>query len=132
MKKSTITATFKADIKKVWEVVTNNNNYEWRSDLSKIDVSVDGSSFTEYTKNNFPTKFTITLKKPHEVYEFDMTNKNMNGHWMGVFSSVNDGTRIEFTEEVSVNNFVMNLFVGSYLKKQQSLYISDLKKELGE
>ena len=132
MKKSTITATFKADIKKVWEVVTNNNNYEWRSDLSEIDVSVDGNSFTEYTKDNFPTKFTITLKKPYKQYEFDMTNKNMNGHWIGVFSPVNDGTKIEFTEEVSVNNLIMNLFVGSYLKKQQSLYIADLKKELGE
>jgi Polyketide cyclase / dehydrase and lipid transport. len=132
MKKSTITATFKADIKKVWEVVTNNNKYEWRSDLSKIDVSVDGNSFTEYTKGNFPTKFNITSKKPYERYEFDMTNKNMNGHWTGVFSSVNDnGTQIEFTEEVSVNNLIMNLFVGLYLKKQQSLYIADLKKELG-
>ena len=132
MKKSTITATFKADIKKVWEVVTNNNNYEWRSDLSKIDVSVDGNSFTEYTKDNFPTKFTITLKKPYERYEFDMTNKNMSGHWIGVFSPVNDGTQIEFTEEVSVNNPIMNLFVGLFLKKQQLLYIADLKKELGE
>ena len=133
MKKSTITATFKADIKKVWEVVTNNNKYEWRSDLSKIDVSVDGNSFTEYTKDKFPTKFNITLKKPYERYEFDMTNKNMNGHWIGVFSPVtNNGTQIEFTEEVSVNNPIMNLFVGLYLKKQQSLYIADLKKELGE
>jgi hypothetical protein len=133
MKKSTITATFKSDIKKVWEVVTNNNKYEWRSDLSTIDVSVDGNSFTEYTKNNFPTKFNITLKKPYERYEFDMTNKNMNGHWIGVFSPVNNnGTKIVFTEEVSINNPIMNMFVGLYLKKQQSLYIADLKKELGE
>jgi hypothetical protein len=132
MKKSTITATFKADIKKVWEVVTNNNKYEWRSDLSKIDVSVDEKFFIEYTKNNFSTKFNITLKKPYERYEFDMTNKNMNGHWIGVFSPVNNGTQIEFTEEVSVNNPIMKMFVGLYVKKQQSLYIADLKKELGE
>ncbi|MBV7271869.1 polyketide cyclase [Clostridiaceae bacterium UIB06] len=133
MKKSTITATFQADIKKVWEVVTNNNRYEWRSDLSKIDVSADENSFTEYTKDNFSTKFRITLKKPYERYEFDMINKNMNGHWIGVFSSVNNnGTKIEFIEEVSLNNPIMNLFAGLYLKKQQSLYIADLKKELGE
>ncbi len=55
--------------------------YDWRSDLSKIDVSIDGNSFTE---------------------------------------------------KVSVNNPIMNLFAGLYLKKQQSLYIADLKKELGE
>jgi hypothetical protein len=41
-----------------------------------------------------------------------MTNKNMKGHWIGVFSSVNDGTQVEFTEEVSVNNPIMNLFAG--------------------
>lgn len=132
MKKSTITATFKANIKEVWEVVTNNNKYDWRSDLSKIDVSIDGNSFTEYTKGNFPTKFNITLKKLYERYEFDMTNKNMNGHWIGVFSPLNNGTQIEFTEKVSVNNPIMNFFVGLYLKKQQALYIADLKKELGE
>lgn len=133
MKKSTITAIFKADIKKVWEVVTNNSKYEWRSDLNKIDISVDGNSFTEYTKDNTPTKFNITLKKPYERYEFDITNKNMNGHWSGGFSIANkNGTQIEFTEELSVNNPIMNLFVGLYLKKQQSLYIADLKKELGE
>lgn len=62
-----------------------------------------------------------------------MTNKNMNGHWIGVFSTFNNnGTQIEFTEEVSVNNPIMNLFVGLHLKKQQSLYIADFKKELGE
>jgi hypothetical protein len=62
-----------------------------------------------------------------------MTNKNMNGHWIGVFSpDNNNGTQIEFTEEISVNNPIMNLFAGRYLKKQQSLYIGDLRKELGE
>ena len=132
MKKSTITATFKADIKKVWEVVTNNNNYEWRKDLSKIDVSADGNSFTEYTKDNFATNFTITLKKPYEQYEFDMSNKAMKGHWIGVFTSINNGTQIEFTEEVAAKNIFMSLIIGVYLKKQQAGYIADLKRELGE
>ncbi|WP_290441972.1 hypothetical protein [Clostridium gasigenes] len=40
--------------------------------------------------------------------------------WGGV-TTVNDGTQIEFIEEVSVNNLIMNLSVGSYLKKQQLL-----------
>lgn len=56
----------------------------------------------------------------------------MKGHWIGVFSPItNNGTQIEFIEEVSVNNHIMNLFVGVYLKKQQSLYIADLKKRTG-
>lgn len=32
MKVSEITARFPMDVRKVWEVVTNNENYAWRSD----------------------------------------------------------------------------------------------------
>ena len=48
------------------------------------------------------------------------------------FNKIHDGTEIEFIEEVSVNNPIMNLFAGIYLKKQQKLYINDLKRALGE
>jgi hypothetical protein len=132
MKKSTIIAIFISDVQKVWNVVTDNNNCSWRSDLSQIIVSSDNNNLTEYTKNGFKTDFTITLKKPYEQYEFDMKNKNMSGHWKGVFSQNGTGTRIEFTEEVEVKNSIMNLFVKFYLKKQQETYVKDLKKALGE
>ncbi len=132
MKRSSITAIFKSDIQTVWNIVTDNHNYLWRSDLSKIDTLEDGKTFIEYTKNGFPTTFTITLKKPFERYEFDMKNKNMKGHWVGTFTEAEGGTRIEFTEEVSVNNPVMSLFAGAYLKKQQAEYAADLRKALGE
>lgn len=42
MKKSTVIATFESDITKVWNVVTDNTIFAWRSDLSKITVSDDG------------------------------------------------------------------------------------------
>ena len=132
MKKAAITASFKSDIQKVWDVVTDNLHYSWRSDLSKIEVSEDGQSFVEYTKDGIPTTFTITLKKPVERYEFDMKNQNMSGHWVGIFSRIGERTQIEFTEEVNVKNPLMRLLVGSYLKKQQATYIKDLQKELCE
>lgn len=132
MKKSVIKAKFRSDIKKVWEVVTDNSNYAWRSDLSKIEIGKDNLSFIEYTSKGFKTNFIITEKKPFERYEFNMSNKNMKGHWIGKFNKIDDGTEIEFIEEVSVNNPIMNLFAGIYLKKQQELYINDLKKALSE
>ena len=131
MKKSIVTATFESSVEKVWDVVTDNNNCTWRSDLSQIIVS-SNNNFSECAKNGFQTDFTITLKKPYKQYEFDMKNKNMSGHWKGAFSQNGTGTRIEFTEEVEVKNPIMNLFVKSYLKKQQEIYIKDLKKALGE
>ena len=39
MKKSSIVAEFKSPIEKVWDVVTINNEFEWRSDLSNIVIS---------------------------------------------------------------------------------------------
>lgn len=132
MKKSIVVARFKSPIKAVWNVVTDNTVFDWRSDIVKIEVSEDCNSFTEFTKDGFETKFTITLKKPYECYKFDMKNKNINGHWMGVFTKDGSGTKIEFTEEVKVSNPIMNLFVKSYLKKQQATYIADLKKALDE
>ena len=45
MRKSSITAQFDSDIKKVWDVVTNNGDSSWRSDLSHIEELDGGKSF---------------------------------------------------------------------------------------
>ena len=132
IKKSTIIANFSSPIETVWNIVTDNTAYAWRSNVVRIEVSDDGNSFTEFTNDGFETQFTVTMKKPYERYEFDMKNKNMNGHWIGLFSKDGSGTKIEFTEEVEVANPIMNLFVKSYLKKQQETYVIDLRKSLGE
>lgn len=121
-----------SSIDKIWNTMTDNSNYAWRSDLSKITVSDGGNSFVEYTKSGYPTEFTITLKIPHERYEFDMKNDNMSGHWTGIFTKSNARTRVTLIEEVEVNGLVKSLFAGMYLKKQQKNYIADLKKALGE
>lgn len=132
IKKSTIIANFCSPIETVWNIFTDNTAYAWRSNVVRIEVSDDGNSFTEFTNEGFETQFTITIKNPYERYEFDMKNKNMNGHWIGLFSKDGSGTKIEFTEEVEVANPIMNLFVKSYLKRQQETYVIDLRKSLGE
>lgn len=132
MKKSTVIEKFTSPIETVWNIVTDNTAYAWRSDLDKIKISEDGKSFIEVTKDGFETEFSITIKKPYDLYEFDIKNKNMRGHWRGIFFKDATGTKIEFTEEVEVSNPIMNLFVKAYLKKQQVAYVSDLKKALGE
>ncbi|MFQ9424684.1 MAG: SRPBCC family protein [Christensenellaceae bacterium] len=62
MKISTTTAVFDAEIERVWEIVTDNAEWEWRSDLSKIEITGE-NTFTEFAKNGFPTRFTITERK---------------------------------------------------------------------
>ena len=126
---SNIKVTFNCDIKKVWEIVTSLENYSWRSDLSKIEVLSD-KKFVEYTKDGYATTFTITAMVPFKRWEFDMENDNIKGHWIGVFTQKEEQTEIDFTEDVTAKKIIMKPFVKAYLKKQQSQYVSDLKKSL--
>ncbi len=126
---SKIKAVFANDVKDVWNVVTSLENYQWRSDLSKIEV-INDKQFIEYTKDGYATTFTITTVEPLERWEFDMENSNIKGHWTGVFSFQNGHTEIEFTEDVTVKKFIMKPFAKSFLRKQQELYVSDLRKAL--
>lgn len=127
---SNIKESFKSDIVKVWNIITSLDDYVWRSDISKIEVIEDNKIFIEYTKDGYSTKFTITAFVPYERYEFDMENENMSGHWVGLLSESNGVVTVDFTENVEAKKLIMKPFVKLYLKKQQSLYIKDLKKAL--
>ncbi len=126
---SNMKAFFPCDVQTVWGVVTSLEQYAWRSDLSKI-VVVNETQFKEYTKKGYATTFTVTAAEPCRRWEFDMENDNMRGHWTGIFTSRDGGTEIDFTEDVTAKKLFMKPFVKQYLKKQQALYISDLKKAL--
>ena len=101
---SNVKAVFGHNVQRVWDIVTSLENYQWRSDLSKIEV-IGEKQFVEYDKNGYATTFTITASEPCGRWEFDM-------------------------EDVTAKRMIMKPFVKAFLKKQQALYISDLKKEL--
>ena len=130
MKRRTVIAQISCGIETVWNIVTDNRNYAWRSDLSKIEI-LDENHFDEYTKDGFVTHFCITEKEKCHTYRFNMDNQNMSGCWTGIFENCEIGTQITFTEAVQVKHPIMNLFVSGYLKKQQSAYIADLRKAIG-
>ncbi len=122
-------AVFPCDPKTVWDTVTCLENYQWRSDLSRVEI-LNETQFVEYTKNGYPTTFTVTKTQPYRRWEFDMENGNMKGHWIGIFTEKDGGTELDFTEEVTAKKVLLKPFVGAYLKKQQELYVADLKKAL--
>lgn len=126
---SSIKEVINSNVKKVWDMVLDYENYTWRSDLSKTEV-IDENQFVEYTKDGYPTTFTVTLTEPFKRWEFDMENTNMKGHWTGVFTEKGDSTEIEFTEYVEAKKFYLKPFIKLYLKKQQKRFVYDLEKEL--
>ena len=127
---SNIKDSIDSNIHKVWETVLAVDKYaQWRSDLSKTEI-INEKKFIEYTKDGYSTTFTVTVIKPLNRWEFDMENTNMKGHWVGIFTSIDDKTEIDFTEQVTAKKFYMKPFVKSYLKKQQTQFVMDLKRIL--
>lgn len=129
MAQSKIKVLLQSDIQSVWEVVTSLENYAWRSDLSRIEIT-GKNKFTEHGKDGYATNFTVTVREQYKRWEFDIENSNMKGHWTGVFTPRDGQTEIEFTEEVQAKKLFLKPFVKGYLKKQQERYVSDLKKAL--
>ena len=127
---SNIKTVMRCDVQKVWEAVTTVEDYvKWRSDLSKSET-INEKQFIEYDKNDYPTEFTVTVSVPLRRWEFDISNSNMKGHWVGIFSAKDGGTEIDFTEYVEVKKCIMRPFAKSFLKKQQVRFLADLKKFL--
>ena len=132
MAKSNIKKVFNCDRERLWDIITNNSNYKWRTDLSKIEI-VDDTHFIEYAKNDYPTYFTIINKEKLKLYEFDIENTNIKGKWLGKFKELEDGSiEIDFTEEIETNNVIMKLLAKFYLKSMQKRYIKDLERELNK
>ena len=126
---SNIKAIFQCDLEKVWNIVTSFASYSWRSDLSKVEV-INEKQFIEYTKDGYSTTFTITFTEPFKRWEFDIENNNIKGHWAGLFSQNGGETTIDFTENVIAKKLLMRPFIKGYLKKQQLLFVTDLRKAL--
>lgn len=132
MVKSNIKKVFHCDKNQLWDIITNNSNDTWRTDVSKIKV-IDDIHFVEYTKKDAPTYFTITKKDKLNIYELEIENANIKGKWIGKFRELENGSiEIDFTEEIETTAFMMKLLAKPYLKSMQKRYIRDLERELSK
>lgn len=130
-----VTAVFNSSIKAVWDVVTSNSNYSWRSDIKRIEVLENGKEFIEYPYKGNETKFIIINKKEYSNYKFNMVNKMFTGACTGQFlETETGGTILILKEAIFIENPFLEVFSHLFLdlKKIQNTYISDLKKQLSE
>ena len=128
---STIKARLPYDAATIWRIITSSDDYRWRSDIARIEKLSD-KQFMEHTHSGYATLFTITISQPFERYEFDLENENIKGHWCGLLSERNGQTEIIFTETVFAKKWYLKPFVKTYLRKQQSVYLKDLRQKLLE
>ena len=129
MPTSRMTVHFSCPVEQVWKTVTDLMNTAWRSDLKRVEV-LDETHFVEHTKSGYATHFTVTACEPPRRWTFTMDNGNMSGAWEGIFEAAEGGARLHCTETVHAKHWWMRPFVPGYLKRQQKLYLDDLRKEL--
>ena len=54
----------------------------------------------------------------------------MSGSWEGIFEATEGGTKLTCSETVNAKHWWMRSLVSGYLKRQQKLYLDDLRREL--
>ena len=129
MATSKVTVSLPCPVERVWQTVTDLSHTAWRSDLARVEV-LDETHFVEHTPSGYATNFTVTACEPLCRWAFTMENGNMSGSWEGIFQAAEGGTRLHCTETVSAKRWWMRPFVPGYLKRQQRLYLDNLRKEL--
>jgi hypothetical protein len=125
------------NVKTIWDIVVNNNDYKWRTDIKSIKILENGKDWIEYYDKNgkYYTKFTLTDKEEYTLYSFEMENKNFYGYWTGKFIEINTNeTKCIFTEKIYVKNKIMNILANFFwnIDKIQEKYFIDLKNKLSE
>ena len=129
MATSKVTVQFPCPVEQVWQTVTDLAHTAWRSDLAWVEV-LDETHFVEHTKSGYATNFTVTDCKALRHWAFTMANGNMSGSWEGIVEAAEGGTRLTCTETVNAKRWWMRPVVPGYLKRQQKLYLDDLRREL--
>ena len=129
MATSRVIVHFPCPVEQVWQTVTDLSHTSWRSDLIRVEV-LDKTHFVEHTKSGYATNFTVTAREPLYRWAFTMENGNMSGSWEGIFETAEDGTRLHCTETINAKHWWMRPFVSGYLRRQQRLYLDDLRREL--
>lgn len=110
--------------------MTDLHQQNWRTSIIEVK-DIGFHKFIEVEKNNFETELTIINKVENDVYELNLSNQNMNGHWIGKLQQLSDGrVKLEMTHSITMKKKMLPFLVKTYIKQQQNHYMNDLRKAL--
>lgn len=127
---------FDASPKTVYDLVTNNKDWSYRSDLKALKIiSVDGDieTWDEISQDGTIIRFKTRDKKPYSFYSFDMESKVMSGYWTAEFKEVKDGkTLFTATEYIKMKNPILRTlsYIFFDIGRFMEVYQSDLDKKI--
>ena len=126
-----------APIEKVWNAVTDiENQAAWRGDLKEVKIiekSEKGLVWIEYPKKGRPITFREKAKKPYSRYEIEiLPGGSFSGYWIGEFSEVDNGVKLEFTEVGKIHNLIFRVPAYFFFDLEKTIkeYQENLKNHL--
>ena len=69
-------------IEKIWNKITDLNDFVWRSDFRNIRI-IDENKFVEISKDGIETYFEVTECIQNQCLSFEIENQNIKGTWVG-------------------------------------------------
>ena len=132
MKKQTV---INASIEKVYNIVTNNREWKYRTsldDLKIIETNGDFEIWDEISGKN-TIRFKTKEKRPFTFYSFEMDCKFFQGEWFAEFETIEPAkTRFTATEAIEYKNPLLRVigYVFMDLDKYMEIYQNELRNEL--
>ena len=134
-RKLTKETVYYANAEKVYNVITDNQNWQYRTSLDNLEIlAQDGENEVwQETTNDITILFKTREKRPFEYYAFDMSSQFFTGEWHATLTPIDEKqTRFEATESLTFPNpFIRVLsYLFMDLEKFMQTYEDELRKKL--
>ncbi|AEW21414.1 hypothetical protein BFO_0696 [Tannerella forsythia 92A2] len=96
-----------APVDVVFAIVTNNQEWHYRSSLDDLEIICTQGDLEEWeeTANGVTIRFKTLEKRPHSFYSFEMDSKMFAGEWQATFEPMEgDKTLFTATEKIEYKN----------------------------
>lgn len=137
-RKMTRQTRYNASKETVYNIVTNNEDFTYRTGIKEIRIlkkEGEKEEWEEIGYNGTIINFRTREKKPFSFYSFDMKNDVFTGYWTASFEeTANGGTLFTATEHIRIKNPYLKVFsypffnIGKFMENYQT----DLRARLKE
>lgn len=120
-----------APVDAVFAIVTNNQEWHYRSSLDNLDIIRTQGDLEEWeeTANGVTVRFKTLEKRPHSFYSFEMDSRMFTGEWQATFEPMKDDkTLFTAIEKIEYKNLFYRLvgYVFMDLNKFMTTYQEEL------
>lgn len=101
-----------APVDVVFDIVTNNQEWHYRSSLDDLEIIRTQGDIEEWeeTTNDVTIRFKTLEKRPHSFYSFEMDSKMFTGEFRATFEPMEGGkTLFTATEKIEYKNLFYRL-----------------------